>query len=1512
MAPQDSRATAICVVIVPAGEIAPVGPLLTALGQSPGVAIVILDRASTRRPSLTHDDFAGLTGMPVIAGESGQVPKANQIVLIGPDVALDFTGGKFTLDAMSAAHASRRGSILTRDIDALSRQFGSSAAGVALDPDDTEALLALEPLTTSEGLALLVSPEGDSQTTAHLRRIVDLDGSPEAVAEVIIAFGKQAGRVAKPLLNITSEELRGLCGIVHAATGQDFRHYKESTLMRRVLRRIGVLHCTTLAEYRTILTSKPDEVQTLMRDLLVGVTAFFRDPDVFAALRSTVLETLIVADGTEPVRIWIPACATGQEAYSVAILALEVAEACGSAQTIRIFGTDLNERSLAVARRGIYPATIANEVGAERLERFFNRNGRQWQISSQVRQMVAFSPQNLISDPPLSGMHLICCRNLLIYLGSHLQKKLMSVFHYGLRPKGFLLLGSSEAVTGHPDIFHALDARHRIAQRIEISTPRETSARAPLLAGWQPLTVPEAVDLGAIAQRIVLDEFAPPYAIANEDAQITYLSPGADAFLQPPAGHFVNSILRLARPGLRSALRTAWTRAKSRKRTEVKTVHLLEADHRDVLRITVQPMPELGQSAGSYMVVFQSIPLVAGQADNAAAPRADTEPMIALLEDELHRTRDELERLVLDFGTANEELKSSNEELLSMNKALQAANEELEASKEEIQVSAFATERANADLQNLLASTEIATIFLDATGAVRNFTPMATGLYNLAASDIGRPLKHFADNFRDQPPLPDPGQPGTDPDLAHCEATHRDGRVFLRRVTPYRIGDKVDGSVITYVDISEQTVVAQRLTQSLADIETIYRHAPIGLAQIAPDTTYLRINDALAAINGIAAADHIGKTAAELLPDLADQSEAIIAEVLRSGAAVGPIEIRGSTPATDNAEHVWLTTWAPAIDINGDVASVMLSTLDVTDRERQAAELRDSAKRLRKTMDRVLAFVGVLSPDGILLEANEPAITVSGVPRDDLIGKPFWDCFWWTHSAPHQQRLRNAVKMAAQGDTVRYDVDVQVAGGGTITIDFQIAPYFDDSGTVTYLIPSGVDISDRIAAFARERDTLRSLELALDSGQLGIFDWNLITGSLDWSDYQYINCGYAVDSVTPSYDRWRDRVHPDDVERVEAEIEAAKVSGRKFASTFRMLHPDGKILQVDASGSFYYADGGPVRMIGVMRDVSALQTSELRLREMMATSQIGIALSRRDGTIFELNSAARDLMGLSRDGAQNGADAPLNWRDVVNRDNFGTARRSTARLFRSGNVGPVDLVLQGRDGVARPCLVSAAQVGTTGDEFVTFIVDQTAQKKADSHRELLVGELNHRVKNSLATIQAMATHTLRGSPEPKAFQKAFIGRLHAISTAHEILTHTDSGHVGLVDLIRRQVGPYVAIDGDQLVLDGDDISLAPDLAHALGLVLHELTTNAAKYGALSNQTGRIEITWRDVSDGDAPHVRLDWREIGGPAVITPKRRGFGSRLIETSLSHSIDGQAKVSYHQDGLHAVLHIPKGGHE
>lgn len=695
----------------------------------------------------------------------------------------------------------------------------------------------------------------------------------------------------------------------------------------------------------------------------------------------------------------------------------------------------------------------------------------------------------------------------------------------------------------------------------------------------------------------------------------------------------------------------------------------------------------------------------------------------------------------------------------------------------------------------------------------------------------------------------------------------------------------------------------ERIGRTLSDIETLYRHAPIGLAQLTPGLEYLRINDALARVNGVPAAETVGRRVIDVLPEFAPQAEKIMAEVLRTGKAVGPVEMRGSIssdagPSDAGGDRVWLQTWVPLRGDDGSITSILVSVQDVTERERYAAALRENALRLRKTMDAMVMFVGVLSPEGILLEANEPAIALSGLDRTDLIGKPFHECFWWAGNTARQDRLRDAMRMAAKGRSVRYDVDVRAAGDSEITIDFQLSPYFGEDGRVAYLIPSAVDITQRKHIENSLKSSLRSLELATQSGKLALFDWDLPTSRVEWSDYYYMICGYEVGSVQPTYDLWRIRVHPEDIDRVEAAIAAAKKSGKPFSSAYRMLHPSGRIVEVETSGTYLYGDQGPVRMVGVSRDVTALKASEARFRTILEIAQVGIVLSRRDGTISLANDAALELLGYDNDAAQE----DRRWQQHLDADHAGAARRITTRLFRNGRVTPVEYTLRSLTGERRPILLSAAQIATSGDEYVSFLVDLTDQKQSEAHRQILIEELNHRVKNSLATIQAMAAHTMRHAKSPNDFQTTFAGRLRAMAAAHEILSRTDTGLVKLSDLVQSQVGPHARTETGQLRLKGDEVALSPDNAHALGLVLHELATNAAKYGSLSVPNGKVDIFWKS----GACAIDLTWHESGGPGVAPPVRTGFGTRLIESTFTHAAKGSAKIEYHPAGLIARLTI------
>ncbi len=1055
---------------------------LAALGQSEGMAFIIQCHAAF---DTAASAFQSSTPLHVLDAENG-CPVKPGCVFVAPAQQTVTLKGACLQVRPNIDTTPRSGSIDTL-FRSLARTAGAHSAGVLFSGDEADGVIGLQELARSGALTLVQDP-----VTAALRSMpeaavaldsVDFVGTPERLAEELhfhLARRQEAQALAKPP-EVQSHDLSEICQVLEEVTGHNFGHYKTSTLVRRVTRRMHIAGCASAEDYLLVLRDKPEEARHLMRDLLIGVTSFFRDPLAFEALSEVAIKPLLAA--APSVRIWAPGCGTGQEVYSLAMLISELLDGVETKPDVQIFATDLDERALNVARRGIYPRSIANDITPIRLKRFFEPQGHRLQVSKDLRKLVVFSPHNLISDPPFSRLNLISCRNLLIYLGPHLQKKLMSVFHYSLREDGYLFLGSSESVAGHSELFRIVDAKHRIAQRKStgahrMKLPRQTAAGASL-GSTRPQEIVE-VDIGALSQRIVLDEFAPPYAIVNQDAQVVYLSQRIGDFLQPPEGEYSNNVFRMTRSGLRVGLRAAWGEALEMRRKAIYEGLSVEVEGEPHhIRLTVQPMPDAGHSPGLTMVVFQILgPAASGTNVSQPPSPEEAERLVAQLEAELLRTRDELERAVQDFEAANEELKSSNEELLSMNEELQSSNEELESSKEEVEAANLALAGTNADVQNLLHSTELATIFIDASDCLRRFTPAATALYNLALSDVGRPIHHFTHVFEELafPSLDDVLKGGT---RLEREVRSKDGRTFLQRVTPYRTAEgEADGTVITFLDITQQKKTQHRLKLAeqeaearLAELESVYTTAPVGLALLDRDFRYVRINDALAEMNGFPAKDHIGKAIQEMVPDLVHDLIPVLKRVLETGETIGPREIAGETAKEPGRRRTWLESWGPVVSPSGEIIGVHGSAKDITERKQAQVAVTASEARLRRLIDNLFAFVGILTPEGNLIETNKAPLEIAGLARGDVIGKPFWECYWWSFSETSKQRLKEAFAKALNGETQRYDIEMRVGSDRLITIDFQLAPLKDEAGKVIELISSGIDISGRMAV-ERQRELL--------------------------------------------------------------------------------------------------------------------------------------------------------------------------------------------------------------------------------------------------------------------------------------------------------------------------------------------------------------------------------------------------------------------------------------------------------
>jgi PAS domain S-box-containing protein len=562
-----------------------------------------------------------------------------------------------------------------------------------------------------------------------------------------------------------------------------------------------------------------------------------------------------------------------------------------------------------------------------------------------------------------------------------------------------------------------------------------------------------------------------------------------------------------------------------------------------------------------------------------------------------------------------------------------------------------------------------------------------------------------------------------------------------------------------------------------AELGALYASTAVGMGLIGRDLTFIRVNAALAAMNGIPPEDHVGRTVGDLLPELEDAARDLMESLVATRRPIGPFDLVGETPAQPGVQRVWSETWTPVFDEQGDVIAASMLVTDVTEARATAGALAARADEVRRILDGVIAFVGRLDPDGTLTEANRQAIEAAGITRDDVIGKKFWDCFWWNFSPTSQSQLKAAIARAAAGETVRYDVEVRVAEDRRIWIDFALIPQRDAEGRVFEIVPSAVDITDRRAA------------------------------------------------------------------------------------------------------------------------EDALRTSIERLQAILSTAQVGIAIAHADGRITEANRAFLDLLARSVEDLREGR---IDWRRHLTVE----LPRTWRRLLSQGTLGPVEITLRRGDGREVPTLASAGLLDARRREIVAFFLDATRQKADEEQRELLLLELKHRVKNMLASVQAIARQTARSTEDRASLVDALTGRLHAMARAHDLITERATGEVCLRELILAQVEPYVSHPG-QLAYGGPGLRIRPDAAHSLGLVLHELATNASKYGALSVADGAVSITWDE--GGDPGATRILWAESGGPAVAPPTRRGFGSTLMETSLSHGLGGRMVLTYAPEGVRAEMQLP-----
>jgi two-component system CheB/CheR fusion protein len=830
--------------------------------KEPNMAFVLVQHLAPDHKSLLTDLIRRCTRMQVFEVEDGMEVKPNCTYIIPPNRNMAFLNGTLQLFEPTAP----RGQRLPIDFffRSLAHDLRDRAICIVLSGTGSDGALGVRAIKGEGGMVMAQNPgstEFDGMPRSAIATgLVDYELPPaempaQLIAYVTHAFGKLPRPAIAPAVK-TENALKKISVLLRAHSGHDFSQYKTSTINRRIERRMAVHQIETLDGYIKFLQKNSAELESMFRDLLIGVTNFFRDPDAFKALEEMAIPRLFT-DKTpgSVIRIWSPGCSTGEEAYPIAILLQEHMEALKKNYRLQVFATDIDNQAIATARAGIYPASIAVDISPERLARFFTSeaNSSMYRIHKNIRDILVFSEQDVIKDPPFSKLDLISCRNLLIYMGGGLQKKLIPLFHYALNPGGILFLGTSETVGEFDDLFPALDRKAKLYQRKqELYAKRSTldqfipsltadDARAPLVAAKKAAHMKPT--LRDLTEQAILLQVAPAAALVDSLGDILYLHGRTGMCLEPPPGEAgVNNILKMAREGLQRDLTTALHKASVTKEiVRCKGLRVKTNGDFAPVNLTVSPVqsdPAVTPEQFRYLVILEEAPpsdeVISGQSSVISDQSLESDERIEALKNELRTKEEYLKTANEELETSNEELKSSNEEMQSVNEELQSTNEELETSKEELQSvnEELATvnaelqtkvsdlSRANNDMNNLLAGTGIATIFVDHDLRIMRFTPTASRIINLIQSDIGRPVGHIVSNMVGYNSLIADTQTVLDTLVSkEIEIRITDDMWYTMRILPYRTLDNViEGAVISFFDISEIKKAQKELLEANNDL----------------------------------------------------------------------------------------------------------------------------------------------------------------------------------------------------------------------------------------------------------------------------------------------------------------------------------------------------------------------------------------------------------------------------------------------------------------------------------------------------------------------------------------------------------------------------------------------------------------------------------------------------------------------------------------------------------------------
>ncbi|HEU4382878.1 MAG TPA: chemotaxis protein CheB [Anaeromyxobacteraceae bacterium] len=1034
-----------------------------------GMAYVVIQHLDPTHKGAMVELLQRTSAMPVVQVKDRQKVRPDTVYVIPPNKDMSIVRGTLHL----LPQRSPRGLNLPIDFFFRSLAEDRQERGIAvilsgMGSDGTLGMRAIKEKAGAGFVQSLGSAKFDSMPRSAIDAgLADVVASADELPARILAYNRHAPYTSPTEARLEERQqsaLEKVFALLRVQTGNDFSLYKKSTVHRRVERRMGLHQIDKIANYVRYLRENPQETQLLLKELLIGVTSFFRDPQAWEQLRERTLPDLFRARPSAGVlRAWVPGCSTGEEVYSLAMVFKEALDRLGPAPgiSLQIFATDLDRDAIERARLGNYPVNIAADVTPQRLRRFFVQDERGFRVGKEIRESVVFAPQNIIMDPPFTKLDILSCRNLLIYLSPELQRKLIPLFHYSLNPGGILFLGSAETVGGFSSLFAPMNGKNRIYRRLEAVTPpvefpSTFAMPGPYLAGEEGGAEPPRAfraNLQTLADRLVVQRYSPTALLTTDKGDVLYTSGRTGKYLEPAVGKASLNVFAMAREGLRYDLTRAFASAQREERpVTVRALKVRTNGETQAVDLTVEKVADPKELQGTMMIVIADAPAPAAP---ALEPRGKTPRsaslQLAALEQEVQQAREEVQTTREQMQTSQEELKSTNEELQSTNEELQSTNEELTTSKEEMQSmneelqtvnhelqnKVDELSRSNNDMKNLLNSTDIATLFLDHQLLVRRFTTPTYKLIKLIASDAGRPITDIATEL-DYPELvEDAREVLRTLVFKEKQVGSRDGRWFTVRIMPYRtMDDVIEGVVVTFNDITDSKTLETTLREQASQTRQMAESLPTLVWACRPEGACDYLSQQWVRYTGVPEAEQLGYGWLEQVHP--EERERVRDEWKTAVKAGSPFQAQLRLRGRDGVYRWFKAQATPITNEQGAIVRWYGTQTDVDDLKR-ADEARSAASQgLTRMLDWISDAWLVLDDQLAVTSFNAAAEPVLGRPRDGLLGKRLPELMPEAVRPAFAEKLAQAVRerrslsfAAPHPDgQARYEVSVNPQEGG--------------------------------------------------------------------------------------------------------------------------------------------------------------------------------------------------------------------------------------------------------------------------------------------------------------------------------------------------------------------------------------------------------------------------------------------------------------------------------------------------